>query len=91
MQMIKLAEEAGPVLAGRVTAVALRQRIEGLVLEGDDVIIDLQGVQAISPSFADELFGKLPVAARERITFQGASGFLSDVARMARTNRGHAE
>jgi len=49
--------------------------------------VDLEGVEAISPSFADELFGKLPADAIERISLQGASPFLSDVARMVRSGR----
>jgi len=85
--MIKLADEFGPVLAGRVTAVGIREEIESLARQGEDVVIDLDGVEAISPSFADELFGKLPAAVKESITFQGGSPFLEHIARMARTSR----
>jgi hypothetical protein len=85
--MIRLVDEFGPVLAGRGRATQMRKEIEALAGRGDEIIVDLEGVEAISPSFADELFGKLPVAIGERISFEGASPILDEIARMARTGR----
>lgn len=85
--VIRLVDEFGPVLAGRGRATQMRQRIERLARSGKAIVVDLEGVEAISPSFADELFGKLPVAIGERISFQGTSPILDEIARMARTGR----
>ena len=57
--MIKPAEDLGPVLTGRSVAQALRTRIEELATH-DVVVVDFDGVEAVSPSFADEIFAKLP-------------------------------
>lgn len=58
---IRPAEELGPVLTGRTVAQTLRHRIEEAASASDSqVIVDLTGVAAASPSFADELFAKLP-------------------------------
>ncbi|MBW8059269.1 MAG: DUF4325 domain-containing protein [Solirubrobacterales bacterium] len=59
--MIRPAEELGPVLAGRNVAASLRDRVEAALSRGEAVVIDFQGVDAMSPSFADELFAKLSV------------------------------
>jgi len=59
--MIKPAEELGPVLAGRNVAASLRDRVEAALARGEAVVIDFDGVRAMSPSFADELFAKLSV------------------------------
>lgn len=57
--MIRPADELGPVLAGRSLAEALRNRIEELASR-EHVVVDFEGVEAVSPSFADEIFAKLP-------------------------------
>lgn len=58
--MIRLADEYGPALTGRAAGAELRDRLERLVESGKAVVLDFDGVEAISPSFADELFGKVP-------------------------------
>lgn len=63
--VFKPAEEFGPVLSGRFVAEELRLRVESVVKAGDTVVLDFEGVEAMSPSFADELFAKLPREAVE--------------------------
>lgn len=58
--VIRPADQLGPVLTGRSVAEHLRRQIEAALEVEDAVIVDLDGVEAISPSFADELFAKLP-------------------------------
>lgn len=60
-KMIRPAEDLGPVLAGRNVAASLRDRVEAALARGEAVVIDFEGVYAMSPSFADELFAKLSV------------------------------
>jgi len=54
-QTIRLAEW-GPDVTGRTRGAEVRERIEA---EATDVVFDCAGVESMSPSFADELFGKL--------------------------------
>ena len=84
---VRLAEEHGSVLAGRDLAKAIRRDVVGRVEQGEDVVVDLAGVVAISPSFADELFGKLPAAVGESVQFENVSEHLAAVAKMARAGR----
>lgn len=58
--MIRLVDEFGPFPAGRPSAEQMRARIEQAVAAGEHVVVDFDGVEAVSPSFADELFAKLP-------------------------------
>jgi hypothetical protein len=58
--VLRPADELGPVLSGRFAAETLREQIEASVATGEQIVIDFAGVEAISPSFADELFAKLP-------------------------------
>lgn len=60
IMMLRPAEELGPVLSGRFLAEELRVRIEAAVAAGMNVVVDFSGVEVIAPSFADELFAKLP-------------------------------
>jgi hypothetical protein len=57
--VLQLADEVGPVLAGRFDGARMRERLEAAASSGE-AVIDLAGVEAISPSFADEFFAKLP-------------------------------
>lgn len=69
--MIRPADELGRVLAGRAHAAAVRKRVETALREGDSVVLDFEGVEAMSPSFADELFAKLDRGvADDRIRFE---------------------
>ena len=63
--MIRPAEELGSVLSGRFEAEELRARIEAELAAGVEVVVSFEGVVAISPSFADELFAKVPEDAIE--------------------------
>jgi hypothetical protein len=58
---LKPADELGSVLAGRNVAASLRDRVEAALARGETVWLDFEGVDAMSPSFADELFAKLSV------------------------------
>jgi hypothetical protein len=86
---VRLADDHGAVLAGRDLAKHIRREVVDRVEHGEDAVIDLDGVVAISPSFADELFGKLPAAVGEKVRFENVSDHLSAVARMARAGRDH--
>jgi anti-anti-sigma regulatory factor len=80
--VIRPAEELGPVLAGRGLATTLRERVEGALASGDAVVIDFEGVEAMSPSFADELFAKLGVTLDdERLRFENLDDDLRSLAR----------
>jgi hypothetical protein len=61
---------------------ALRQEIEDKLRAGIDVVVDLEGVVTISPSFADELFGKLAAETDAgHLRFEHLSGHLASVAK----------
>jgi uncharacterized protein DUF4325 len=58
-QEISLSEQ-GPDLSGRERGMAIRESVDP---GAQEVIFNLYGVETVSPSFADELFGKLSVQA----------------------------
>jgi hypothetical protein len=58
--MIKPAAELGSVLTSRSIAEELRLRLVEIAGRGERVVVDFDGVEAMSPSFADEIFAKLP-------------------------------
>jgi hypothetical protein len=79
---IRLADEAGPVLAGRGAAARLRAVIESQI--GDEpLVVDFADVVAVSPSFADELFAKLDptILAAERVRFENVAPAIGSIAR----------
>ena len=85
---MKLAEIHGPVLAGRAAAERIVKDVVAEIAHGDCVVLDFEGVQAVSPSFADELFGKLTTRVDvHRVQFSNLSEHLSSVARMAVQHR----
>lgn len=88
--VIKPADEFGAVLSSRFAAEELRARIERELAEGTDVVVSLEGVIAVSPSFADELFAKVPQDAVEtgRVRFVNLSEDLRAIARFVREGRG---
>jgi hypothetical protein len=77
--MIRPADELGPVLAGRGLAAALRARVEASLKSEGSVVIDFAGVESMSPSFADELFAKLPAPHEERVKFEHLSDDLQSL------------
>lgn len=48
----------GPDLSGRELGARIREQVEA---DTDEVVFDCDGIETMSPSFADELFGKLAV------------------------------
>jgi hypothetical protein len=84
---MRLAEEHGDVLGGRDLAAEIRKEVVRRVDAGEEVVIDLDGVLTVSPSFADELFGKLPASVGGRVQFENVSEHLQSVAEMARAGR----
>jgi hypothetical protein len=86
---IELASEFGPVLTGRALAADLRESIRSCLAAGDAVILDFAGIEAISPSFADEVFAKLPadVAGRGRVHFENLDDDAAAMARVVVENR----
>lgn len=89
---IRPAEELGPVLSSRFGAEELRERIEAELATGAEVVVSFEGVIAISPSFADELFAKVPEDAVEdgRVRFVDLDDDLLAIARFVRTGRGRS-
>lgn len=85
-----LAEELEPVLSSRFAAEELRARIENELACGIEVVVSFEGVVAISPSFADELFAKLPEEAERtaRLRFVHLDEDVLAIARFVREGRG---
>jgi hypothetical protein len=81
--MIRAADELGPVLSGRFQAEELRARIEEAAGAGVGIVVDFAGVEAMSPSFADELFAKLPADLVEsgQVRFEHLDEDLTSLAR----------
>jgi hypothetical protein len=85
---MNLAETYGPVLTGRASAAEIVETVRGHLSRGEPVDLDFAGVHAVSPSFADELFGKLITRVDvERVRFRNLSPHLASVARMAKQHR----
>lgn len=85
---MKLAERHGTVLTGRQFAASLVEEIAAETSSGTPVIVDFKGVETVSPSFADELFGKLVARVEpDQVRFENLSGHLETVARLARLGR----
>lgn len=91
--VIRPADTLGMVLSSRFAAVELRNDIEQELRSGADVVVDFEGVIGISPSFADELFAKLPEGARRegRLRFVNLDEDLLAIARFVREGRGLTE
>jgi hypothetical protein len=85
---MELAKEHGEVLGGRVLGEEIRAAVVRMVRAGEVVTLDLKGVLAVSPSFADEVFGKLPAeVGDQQVTFVNLSPQIQEVADMARAGR----
>ena len=87
--MIRPADELGSVLVGRSIARLFRERVEAMIEASDDVVVDFEGVEAVSPSFADELFAKLPADLVDagRVRFENVDSGLDALARYVVTGR----
>lgn len=82
---IRPLDDLGPGLVGREAGARLRERIVEAAQHGA-VVVDLEGVTTIAPSFADELFGKLPgeLVSDRRVRFTNASDEIRAQARGVR-------
>jgi hypothetical protein len=89
---LRLLDEAGPFLTGRSIAASLRARLEAEAVD-HQVVVDLEGVEVVSPSFADEFFGKLPPDLVERgsVTFIHLTPELLAIADLMAANRARQE
>jgi ATP-dependent helicase YprA (DUF1998 family) len=58
MEIVRL-EHWGQTLGTRVLGQQIRQRVEGLIDQGEIVHLDFSGIEVATPSFVDELVGKL--------------------------------
>lgn len=87
--MIRLADEFGPALTGRTVGIQLRERIERAAERGETIVVDFDGVEALSPSFADEIFARVPVELIDsgRVRFENLAGDLLEVARFFTSGR----
>lgn len=82
------ADRFGPVLTGRTVAADLRHEIEDRVANGEHVILDFSHVSMISPSFADELFAKMPHSAwQSQVTVAHLSDTMARFAKFVIANR----
>jgi hypothetical protein len=63
--------------------------VVGAVAASGHAEVDLEGILSLSPSFADELFAKLPAELIESraVRFRNASDDVTAMVRMARANR----
>lgn len=77
------ADEFGSVLTGRSVAASLRAEIESELAAGKTVVVDFSNVAVLSPSFADELFAKMPGSAWESARLR-AEHLDDSIARFAR-------
>jgi STAS-like domain of unknown function (DUF4325) len=57
---IRLAERCGPALVGRDQGRHLRAEVEEISHGSGIVTLDFDGVEVLSPGFADELFAMMP-------------------------------
>ncbi len=56
---VDLAAELGSVLTSRSIGQQVRERITSAAAAGEGVVVSFAGVEAMSPSFADEIFAKV--------------------------------
>ncbi|MHB1467740.1 MAG: STAS-like domain-containing protein [Solirubrobacteraceae bacterium] len=67
----------------------VRMEIEHALHTDGEAEVDLEGIVTMSPSFADELFGKLgPEIASGHLRFESLSPHLREIAHMATSGRG---
>lgn len=58
-------EAFGSFLSGRDQGASMRAQIENLRFAADVVCVDLDGVEMMTPSFADEAFGRIAGALQD--------------------------
>jgi hypothetical protein len=84
---MRLADEFGQVLSGRDLAESIKDDLARRIRNGEFVLVDFDEVLAVSPSFADEFFAKLPDSTAGSVEFKNISEHLQAVASMARAGR----
>jgi hypothetical protein len=86
---LKLSDELGSVLVGRMPAADLRKRIEGLARAGQIIVLDFENVVVMSPSFADEVFARLDPSLVDsgHVVFENLDNDLLQVASFLRRAR----
>ncbi len=77
MKRLRLCE-TGNILGSRVTGECVRSQVDIWLRAGEQVILDFEGVEMATPSFVDELVGKLfrtwgPQTLRGRLRIVNAS------------------
>ncbi len=88
VQTIRLAENLGPDISGRERGEAVRLSVD---VAAGEVVFDCAGVDSMSPSFADEVFGKLAAEPqRPRIQIVNASRDILALVRFAVQQRNGA-
>jgi hypothetical protein len=89
MTTLRLSEELGPTLVGRLYATQLRERIENVARQGHTVVLDFTGVVVVSPSFADEVFARMdPTLVRAgAVRFENLDEDLDELAAFLRHTR----
>lgn len=77
---MNLLEQEGPVLTGRMRAQTLRRDLEAEISQGGHVVLDFAGIEAVSPSFADEIFVRfVGTVGEDQVTFANLSDHLQRV------------
>jgi anti-anti-sigma regulatory factor len=85
---LQLAESFGPVLVNRARACTLRESIEQALETGEDVVVDLGGVTALSPSVVDELFAKTMQSGHKgQLAFENVPATIEPLIRFVRAGR----
>lgn len=84
---MRLADRGGAVLSGRTFAIELRTDLAAELDAGDLVVLDFSEVEAVSPSFADEIFGKfIDEVGEDRVRLVNMSQHVEMVRRIVRRN-----
>lgn len=89
MTTLKLSDELGSVLVGRIIGAQLRARVEVTARGGERVVLDFSDVVVVSPSFADEIFARMDQSLIESgaVTFENLDEDLLEVASFLRRAR----
>lgn len=85
---MRLVDSHGSVLTGRPLAGEIAGELARHVADHGHVVVDFAGIEAMSPSFADELFGKLwSSVGDDDVALENVDEHIASVARMMKRNR----
>jgi STAS-like domain of unknown function (DUF4325) len=87
IMIMRPADKLGPILASRGLAAQLREELESEVSNQGGAALDFEGVETMSPSFADELLAKLSPTTREHIEILNLSDDLQALAAFVTASR----